>query len=996
MPLETRLVTGLLLASVVVYIATPVAIRLAGRWDFYDKPIGYKGHARPTPYLGGAAVTAGFLVALVVLTTDWDRTLPVAAGVVALWAIGTTDDRRTLPWWLRVAAELVLAAMLWALDLGWDLGAGPVLDLATTLIWVVAVVNALNLFDNMDGQASTMGAVIAAAVAVLGLADSQMWLAVAGGALAGACLGFLPHNLSSPAKIFLGDGGSMPIGFALAALVMIGAGDATAEWQALAVGLMLVGVPAIDTALVMISRRRRGISILTGGRDHLTHRTRERVRTARAVAMALGGGQAVLATLALVSYRGGSGLLLCAVFAYVVAAGSLIALLDAPSEPRTQGEAEGAVIVGGAPSGRRPPWEALVLVPLALGMVLSPFWEGFYESSIWAPAGLVLMVLLVGALIARPPTLDLPAILVLTALVAYGVWAAASASWADSAQQAMVEGNRWLVYAVLLGLLVALVRSGRSAMWLLGAVGAGSAAVVMFEVIRLAVGGESELFLGGRLNEPLEYINGLADFHLLALFPAVALAERRSRPWLAGLGMALVALLVPLLLMSQSRGVAIAAGVAGVVVLAVIPGRLRRAYVVLGVAGVVALLAGDISDLYDSGAAGSFDEGLQQDTARMSLVLAIAAGLLWGLATWAVERMRAGGGDGMRTLRRTSAGALAAVVAVAGVVGLVKFGDLTDQIDRQYDAFVHLGPAGGGEATGSRLVSGAGNRYDYWRVASRAWRGDKLVGVGAGNYDARYFLERETDEDIRQPHSLPLQTLAELGLVGGLLLAAMFGGVAWAISRTRRAASEADRFLAVGAVGIVTAWTAHTSVDWIHLLPGVTAIALAAVAVLLRPREGEQEEAAPAVVVPRARLVAVPLVAVALLLSGVSLSRQALSEFYARDAAEQLADNPGQALKRANQALRLQPEAIRVRYTKAAALARFGDAAGARAALEEARRREPDDFVTYALLGDLAVRMGNLRLARANYREALERNPRDPSLPGLVRDPRSALRGAGE
>ena len=100
----------------------------------------------------------------------------------------------------------------------------------------------------MDGAASVMALVVCAASSAIGLVQGDAWLAIAGAALCGACLGFLPHNLASPARIFLGDGGSMPIGFAVAALVMVGSADAVPAWQALVVGLLLVGVPALDTA----------------------------------------------------------------------------------------------------------------------------------------------------------------------------------------------------------------------------------------------------------------------------------------------------------------------------------------------------------------------------------------------------------------------------------------------------------------------------------------------------------------------------------------------------------------------------------------------------------------------------------------------------------------------------------------------------------------------------------------------------------------------------
>src|SRR5215211_7074243 len=124
-----------------VYWFTPLAIRIADRYEFYDRPVGYKAHAQPTPYLGGAAVIAGFLLAVLLLAGHTERTLPLVFGVATLWALGTLDDRRTVSPRLRVAVEIALAALLWKAGLGWDLGAGPALDLAVTAFWVVAVVN---------------------------------------------------------------------------------------------------------------------------------------------------------------------------------------------------------------------------------------------------------------------------------------------------------------------------------------------------------------------------------------------------------------------------------------------------------------------------------------------------------------------------------------------------------------------------------------------------------------------------------------------------------------------------------------------------------------------------------------------------------------------------------------------------------------------------------------------------------------------------------------
>src|SRR5829696_6540928 len=364
LPLEARLLIGLAIALAVVHVSTPLAIRVAERFEFYDKPIGYKGHAAPTPYLAGAAVVAGFLVAVVLLGGDWDRSLPLLAGVVVLWVVGTIDDRKTVSPTTRIVVETTLGAGLWVLGIGWELGAGPIVDVAASVLWIVAVVNAFNLFDNMDGAASSMAAVVAGGLALLGVVQGDSWLAVTAAALCGAAVGFLPHNLfASPARIFLGDGGSMPVGFAVAATAMIGVSGSGAAWQSLAMGLLLVGIPALDTALVTVSRRRRGVSILAGGKDHLTHRARRRLRTARGVAVTLGGAQAIISAMAVVALRGGSTSVIVAVIAYLVGLGAAIVLLDARfDDPAAAGSAATAARVPGAPV--RDAAALVLLVPL--------------------------------------------------------------------------------------------------------------------------------------------------------------------------------------------------------------------------------------------------------------------------------------------------------------------------------------------------------------------------------------------------------------------------------------------------------------------------------------------------------------------------------------------------------------------------------------------------------------------------------------------------------
>ncbi|MCA1587132.1 MAG: O-antigen ligase family protein [Chloroflexi bacterium] len=279
------------------------------------------------------------------------------------------------------------------------------------------------------------------------------------------------------------------------------------------------------------------------------------------------------------------------------------------------------------------------------------------------------------------------------------------------------------------------------------------------------------------------------------------------------------------------------------------------------------------------------------------------------------------------------------------------------------------------------------------RIAIDAWRAHPIAGVGAGGYDKPYFARRRTSEDIRQPHSLPLQILAELGIVGGLVFAAALVLIAAGAWRRVRDGGRAP--VVVAGLGVVIAWLVHASVDWMHLLPGLTGVALLGAAVLLAPaaRTGAQPGAAFALAPARprggARLAPAILVGIAITVAALSLSRQSMSELYVERAQSALARHPEHALTEANRALRLDREAIAAYYAKAAALARFGAGNAARAVLLDATRREPQNFVTWALLGDLSVRQGDVRAAGAHYREAARLNPRDPSLAKLAADPRA-------
>jgi UDP-GlcNAc:undecaprenyl-phosphate GlcNAc-1-phosphate transferase len=276
-------------------IATPSAIAIARRTAFYDRPTGYKRHATPTPYLGGLAVVAGLIAGSLALGGDLSDLWAVPVAAVALLAVGTLDDRVGLGITPRLAVEAGAATLLFYEGFGWSAFGNEAANLLLTVVFVVAVVNAYNLMDNLDGAAPTVALVSAAAIAIYATIQGGPGVGALGMALAGACTGFLPYNLAKPgARVFLGDGGSMAIGGSLAALLMSLPGTGGFGWELIPVMVVMVGLPAFDTALVTVSRLRRRVTVLSGACDHLTHRLLDRLGSCRLVALALAGGQAAL------------------------------------------------------------------------------------------------------------------------------------------------------------------------------------------------------------------------------------------------------------------------------------------------------------------------------------------------------------------------------------------------------------------------------------------------------------------------------------------------------------------------------------------------------------------------------------------------------------------------------------------------------------------------------------------------------------------------------
>ncbi len=255
---------------------------------------------------------------------------PVVIGcAVGIWVLGTIDDRVNLPISLRAFAEVGIAVLLWSTGRGWGVFHNGPADLLLTVVWVVGIINAFNLMDNMDGAAASTAAVSATGAGALALISGDGALASLSFAVAGACIAFLPRNLAS--RIFMGDGGSLVVGLLIARVTMASVSTNYVGPSGVIVAALLVGLVIFDTTLVTVSRSRAGRSVLAGGRDHITHRLSRRLGQPRNVAMALAGTQLLLCGLTIGVAQAGVGWVLLAGATSLVFGVVLIWALEGPA-----------------------------------------------------------------------------------------------------------------------------------------------------------------------------------------------------------------------------------------------------------------------------------------------------------------------------------------------------------------------------------------------------------------------------------------------------------------------------------------------------------------------------------------------------------------------------------------------------------------------------------------------------------------------------------------
>mgnify|MGYP001237896073 CR=1 FL=1 len=263
-------------AAVLSWAVMPLGIRLAWAIGWLDHPEARKLHTNATAVLGGAIVfvcaVAGWAVTLVRMPhspADWEAWY-LLAGAALILLVGLWDDRFGMQPGVKMLGQAAAASVFIATGLVPDLGLPLGIEAAITMVAMIALMNAVNFLDNMNGMVGGLAAIALTGFAWTSMERGANGVAAAQLALAGACLGFLPHNFPK-ARIFLGDAGSLVLGYSLGASALMTMQGAAPGWGRAGAPLMLA-YPAFDMIFVVLTRMRDGRPVSQGGRDHTNHR----------------------------------------------------------------------------------------------------------------------------------------------------------------------------------------------------------------------------------------------------------------------------------------------------------------------------------------------------------------------------------------------------------------------------------------------------------------------------------------------------------------------------------------------------------------------------------------------------------------------------------------------------------------------------------------------------------------------------------------------------
>ena len=643
-----------------------------------------------------------------------------------------------------------------------------------------------------------------------------------------------------------------------------------------------------------------------------------------------------------------------------------------------------------APPGRSSHASVAVAFVVLL-LVLATTSQGAFAVSRWAPLDLFALAVLIGGLLAGGGLAirSRAAIVALTGIWGLAAWSLLSMLWATSAGDAFIAGDRMILYAAIATLPFVLPLPRRSLAMAGWAITAGIGVIAVYVLVRLLSNG-GPLFLAGRLNGPINYRNATALLFAMPVLPCVvAVASRTYRRGIRAAALGLATLCLGLAFLTQSRGILLGLGAGELVILALGPDRVRRAWVSALPIAAVALASSSLLRPFHAFDGGSGFVSTQDITvAARGLAVATVASLAVGLVIALFDNGLRPNSPQMRHVRRAARFGLAiGVVAVVALAGAAA-GNPVTYLHRKWDEFTSLQST---TPTTTRLLTVGGQRYDLWRVAVKEFEAHPLDGVGADNYEFGYYRYRRTNRNLNDPHSIVFALMSETGAVGLVLLALFLGGLAVALGSGWRRLGDAARRPAAAAAAAGAVLIGQSTVDWIWLIPGLTAIgifSLALAAAQAGQGAGQVDDAAsepdPArrgtVVARLGRAIALG----ALLVAVVGVLALFLSDAYIQRARTVVSD-PAAQLSSARIAGSLDPWSVTPHYLEASALETLGDRPAAYGELRKALALEPTNFATLGVLGDFEARGHDFARARSYYRRALALDPLDTGLQQLAR-----------
>lgn len=620
-------------------------------------------------------------------------------------------------------------------------------------------------------------------------------------------------------------------------------------------------------------------------------------------------------------------------------------------------------------------WFAVLL------LVLATTSQGAFAISRWAPLTLFVLALLLGAVVTRTGA-ALPAAwpvrVALGAIWGLALWSLLSMLWAQSSASAFQGADTMILYAAIVTLPFALPMR-RSALASVGwTVSAGIGLLAVYILVRLRVDGGS-LFLAGRLNGPIDYRNATALLFAIPAWPflVAAAAKTNGRPVRAA-AFALAVLCLGLAFLTQSRGILIGLCLGGVVALAAGPDRVRRAWLALLATGGVAVASPWLLRPYHAFTANrpaAIQHGIV--VAANALIVLTAAAFVVGMAAALFDQGLRPGSPKLIGIRRAARAALAAVIVIGLVAGAVAVGNPVTFARHKWDEFRALNASTTTAST--RLLTVSGQRYDLWRVALKEFATAPIQGVGADNYSFGYYRDRETNRNLNDPHSLLFALLSELGIVGVVLFCAFIAGLVAAVRRGWSSLGDAQRRAVIAPAAGGAVLLGQSMVDWIWLIPGLTAIGLFLLAVAAAQATGPATRARTS----RSSVLRIGA-AGALIAAMLGLLALFLSDAYIQQARSAIY-NPPAELSAARVASAFDPWAVDPHYLEASAYETMGERSDAYQQLRDALELEPANSATLGVIGDFEARGGDFAVARAYYRRALALNPLDVGLQQLSR-----------